>query len=269
MILFSAFAFLVFVTGKELLSEQGYYTIIPIQYNQHDYPTIEVQIEGRSYVFIVEIGCTSTAFLDTETLDTMNVTFDSLRVWKNTDDYQSYTYYETPAYRIPRVKVGSLNIESLLAIETPVEGDNVIGQGLGMNYNVLLDLPNNRMIACDNFDRLCKQNIATKDWVRIPFFYDALGMFIQGETDWGCSTFELSTTQQQSLLFFPATQREQKNISTIRIKGHDFGRLSFVQIPQIQDHHSCLGLDFLRKNSLYIDFTNQCLYMKVLISQEK
>lgn len=167
----------------------GYYHVFPVTYNKYDHPFITTKLQGDSCRLGFDIGCRFPLFLQQKMLDGIDKQFQGTEICRSIDGSQR----ETPYYLISKLKVGDLVLKDVLAYQSGKESDDSLGKFLGGEFNLLLDFPHDRIVACDHFSKLHAKGIADKNWIRLPFEMHRIGIIFHVDTDFGTRKLVLNT----------------------------------------------------------------------------
>ncbi|MFS8563983.1 MAG: hypothetical protein LVR00_06585 [Rhabdochlamydiaceae bacterium] len=241
-----------------------YYVCIPVIYEKQVFPTIKAQIEGCPYTLALRIGTRFPLFLSKEALDGMKKIPHGTTEWQDLKDI----HYKAPSYLIPKITIGDLILTNLIATESPSDekdGDT-LGKYLGGEFNLFLDFPHSRIIACHSFTKLKSKGFVNDQWIQVPFTTSRVGVILEVNTDLGLRRFSLSTSLNVSVMKESLFVPNQTFVSSI----FDIGNRKFTNIPLEPLHlPECLnevdgfiGMDFLRKNAIYLDYTNKIAYIE-------
>ncbi|MBM3198578.1 MAG: hypothetical protein FJZ58_04920 [Chlamydiae bacterium] len=243
-------------------SYRGYFVFIPVVYDEEGLPMVEVQINGRPYWLQCQVGSRFPLFLDQEILHSISAKHRDVTTWHELDG----TIATGDRYIVPSMQIGELSTGQILAVASK-EGRNLLGNSLGKDYNLLLDFPHGSIMACDDFSRLIKKNIASKDWVQLPFTMTKLGVTIPVSTSFGVKNFVIATFSPLSVMRSSYFTVDSTNMSACYIRQQNFGDimlhpLAFPSTEELDAIDGWLGMDFLQEHCLYIDFSTQQLYLQ-------
>ncbi len=168
------------------------------------------------------------------------------------------------------MKVENLIVNKVIAIQALENKANKLGKWLGGEFNLFLDFPHSRIIACDSFAKLKAKKLANDRWIRVPFEVNRMGIVFQVETDVGIHKFSLTTTCTTSTLNPSITQsKETFTTSKFCVGEREFRTtlLDSLEFPDIvHEIDGFIGMDFLKKYAVYLDYSNKTAYFEPEIS---
>lgn len=260
---------------------------ISVTFDSFRLPVIEMEIEGKPYPLVIDLGSSAQLSLDTEVLEKINK-----KKWCESYflDYKGI-HYKTPNYLLPSVKLGETLLYEVMSEErnenffnntiiissteksdnTPTEEKGTIGWPLLKRKNLLLDFPRSRIAIVDSAKQI---DHLLKDMLKVPFKITKSGVTITVETDIGEMRLVLDTGA--SFICIRSSQydgdnrkkdsrgREYFSTSQFEIEGKNFGRESLYLLditPKMKELDGCLGMDFLKYHTVYIDFRKNLLYI--------
>lgn len=245
-----------------IFSQKSYFVILPITYDHCNHPRIEIKVGNSSTSAEIRVGSRFPLFLDKELLSNIDKQLLGTEEWH---DLQG-NHHKDHSYLIPTIQIGNLSIKNITAIETHSEENVAIGMGLGKEYNLFLDFPHSKVIACDSFAQIKKKGLADNNWIQIPFDLNRAGAVFLFETDLGSKKLALATTIHQNILRPSLTERKSSYcFSTFSIKEVNFGTATFqaFDLPdQLCEIDGFIGMDFLREHAIYLDFANKQAYIE-------
>ncbi len=241
----------------------GYYSSIAVTFGRYDYPFIATEMQNQSSALAVDIGGRFPLALRRETLDGIpdkqphgTITVHNIEGLKR----------EAPSYLIRKLKVGDLTLKNVIAHESQEESYDALGQFLGGEFNLFIDFPHSRIIACDTFSKLQEKKLAGKHWVRTPFEMHCGGIVLNVDTDSGTRRFAINTTCTFSHLRSSLIPSGQTSISSsFSLEGKRFGNVVFrsIDLPEgLSGIDGFIGVDFLRTHVIYIDYKSKIAYIE-------
>lgn len=241
----------------------GYYSSLEITYGKNDFPWVVIRLEDRDYALTLDMGSRFPLSLSREILDRISdkqaqgtITIHDLDGKKN----------EMPSYLIPKLKIGSLTLKNVNVHETKANDYSILGKFLGGEFNLLLDFPHSRVIACDTFDKLQAKNILDKTWICIPFEVHRAGIVFNVDTDFGTCRLAINTIATFSSLsssFFPSGKPLVS--SSLILEKNKFGNLMFdsIDLPEgLNEIDGFIGMDFLKEHGIYFDYSRKIAYVE-------
>lgn len=241
---------------------KGYYYPLAVSYDKYDYPLITTELQNSSCTLAVRVGSRFPLFLRQETLDAVNKSTGETQVLYNIDGQP----HELSSYIIPKLRIGDLILENLLAYQSDGEDHGVLGKFLGGEFNLLLDFPHSRIVACDTFKKLLAKELVSKDWVRVPFEIQRAGIVFHADTDFGSRRLAINTTSTFSHLSTFVFPSETSYVSsTFSLGGQQLGNISFdsIDLPEtlLNEIDGFIGMDFLKEHAMYLDYTHKVAYV--------
>ena len=262
--------------------------IFPLKINCCRNPLVNIQIENKSYPILVDLGYNASLSLDKEIVASIKQkTFIKKCCFQNFKG----NIYERSCYAIPGVFLDKLSIRNLSCDERDLDsywdtriyiekGDTkdyngAIGRELLQRYQVLFDFPNLKMQLFPKKNPLEKRILNSKEYLKIFYVLIDEGIFIPIKTDFGdlfflldtgCTLTHLKATPKLEAL----AKRQQYGIKVIEsqnftIREKNFGPKEIHLLEGVQLNEKIdgfLGMDFLINRVMYIDFDNQCIYLK-------
>ncbi len=243
----------------------GYFSSHAVSYDKYNFPIIDVELQGKNYSLVFDLGFRFPLFLYKETLDGIDKQPRGIGQW-NTFAGQTC---EAPSYLIPKMRIGNLTLKNVIANQmTEDESCGHLGRFLGEEFNLFLDFPHDRIIACDTFPKLQEKKLVNNDWVSVPFELHRVGIVFSVDTDLGPLKLALKTSCTCNHLrssFFPPDARFFFTSSPFSIKGVHFGHVTFhpIDLPELLNGiDGFIGMDFLKDHSLYLDYTHKIAYLE-------
>lgn len=285
LLLITALFFIYF--GFTKYKQETFCVKIPVQiFSCGNKPVIDISIEGQNFSMLIDSGSVAALVLDEPVLD--NLSKKPFKTLSRTD-FRGNTYY-FPSYFIPKVSVGTFIWKNVLTEEkSPDLEQNVvfekpknicpnkekirgfIGLPLLKKTNILLDFPNQALYLCNSLKMLQKNMLLSNKLIKIPFTIENDFILVEAEIN----------SQKEKLLFdtgagICAIHRSgtptldlTKDAPPLYIfsdcfvlSGHDFGKQSFAEID-MSFAYGILGMDFIEKFPIYIDYKNKTLYVDI------
>lgn len=241
----------------------GYYSSIAVTLERYDYPFITTQLQNQSCTLAVDIGSRFPLALRRKTLDGIIDKQPHGTIIVHNIDGQTR---EAPSYVIPKLKIGDMTLKNVIAHESQEESYDALGQFLGGEFNLLIDFPHSRIIACDTFAKLQAKKLAAEHWVRIPFEMQRGGIIFPVDTDFGTYRLAINTTctfthLRSSLIF----SGQSSTSSSFCLAGQKFGKVTFrpIDLPEgLSGIDGFIGMDFLKQHAIYFDYTHRIAYIE-------
>ncbi len=267
---------------------------IPIRFvNRSSVAAVFVNIENNTFLLQLDTGYSGGIKLNEKEMGQIEDKNPSRVV--STADIKGNLYH-TQEFIIPKIDLESIQYEDVtLSKENSYfleEGSVVLKlnkkkkmtpkeQGrLGLQVlqkkNLYLDLPHEKLYLAENFqDFARKHSLPFDDFIILPFEQEANLIFLWIETDLGKKRFLLDTGGSHSLLSksLLSTDKiiEKKEgwsayqTKQFRIGGHDFGEIELFLFEigtDLENFDGILGLDFIRKHGIFIDFQTHKIYIR-------
>ena len=246
-----------------------YFERIPVTFNSHDNPIIDVSIQGNVYPLKLDLGSFIPFSLSEEILQNIHKTKYGTSKWHDFRGKQ----YESPVYTIPEIKIGCLTFTRAFAnrdsedfhanatFDGPaLQLPGVIGLPILGKYNLFLDFPHASIYASN--DHLSfKAGLLSEKLLAIPFTVHPDGIIFSVETDRGAYRLLLDTGATFTVIRGPHSGFTEK----FCIMGHDFGERSIKALdvnPQF-DFDGAIGMDFLYEYPIFIDYSNRIVFIEL------
>ncbi len=245
-----------------------YFEHFPITFGDRRLPIINISIEGTAYPLEFDLGSSFPVSLNEEILKTIHKISYGTAYWS---DFRG-TRYESPAYTIPEIKIGNLILDDVFSKQNNenfhinVSFDDLVSQPTGAighpilkKYNLFLDLPHSAIYASNSYLPLQQAGLLSKNLLVIPFVLHPDGILLICKTDEGIQRLLLDTGATHTVIRAP----HPTSSSQFCLMGHDFGAHSIIPIDLCSrfDYEGFLGLDFLKKHSLFIDYPHKLIYL--------
>jgi hypothetical protein len=274
----------------EPFKRKTYYIPIPTKLSIGNIPLIEVDIQDTKYSLKMDLGSKFQLSLSKCILNQLNKKNAGMLLSRD----MLGNAYETPAYLIPKIKIGDFSYVDILANEEsddfvlntifwmdtnkskdPFEDQTgTIGRGLLEKRNLLLDFYNSIVFISNDIKRLKKAGYHLEDFKKCFFDIGRTGLILTINTDMGEIRFSLDTGSTVSFIrpsFAPNFTSERKKYgllfittSIFEIAGKDFGNMNlYLQniTPELNEIDGILGMDFLKNHIVYIDYKDKVVYI--------
>lgn len=273
-------------------NNSSYYFIeIPIKPGASNTPYTQIEIEGISYSLEIDTGSKIPLTLRKPLLDKItNKQYYGTGTWK---DMKGISYH-TPKYLVRKIKIGNFTFKDIVIQQadddeiynTTVVHDKekkhilerehgAIGRPLLEKVNLLLDLNSATLIATNQREKLKKKGYDLDTFIKVPFDISRMGITINVETDFGVKKFFLDTACTLNMIKSSIVKDcKLKNgvhglpfylSQKFIIEGMEFGSRSLYSYeitPELNEIDGIIGVSFLEKHILYIDFPNRLLFIK-------
>lgn len=242
--------------------QTSYYSSIAVTFGRYNYPFITTQLHNQSVALAVDVGGRFPLGLCRETLDQITDKEPRGSIIVRSIDASAR---DVPSYLIPQLKVGGLTLKNMIAYETHQDYGS-LGMFLGGEFNLLVDFPHSRIIACDTFKKLQAKKLVDKHWIRVPFEMHRGGIVFHVDTDFGTRRLAINATS--TLSYFDAeVLPPQKSCvsSSVLLGGQQFGTFLFksINLPEgLRELDGFIGIDFLKEHAIYFDYTHKIAYIE-------
>lgn len=228
---------------------------IPLDFS-HEFPIMQVEIEGKSHPLILDLGIPCEFALKRDVLEAIS---KKERVGTHTTIDLEGQEYTAPKYLLQRVRMQNGEV-----IHTIAEEDNDIVQAdisgrVGRNTlqtcNLLLDFSRSLLFILKNFEDA--KGYSIRDFQEIPFTLTRWGALFTIETDLGTKRFFINTSAPLSTIRKSELSQEKMITSKFKIGEVDLGKthLDIANIaPSLNDIDGYLGVDFFKRNVIYLDY---------------
>lgn len=275
---------------SQKLNELGdpYFIKIPItKWTENQIPCLSIEIGENLISSQLDLGYMGYFSISSELLEKLN---DKIYLRSVKTCGILGKEYEEKIYEFPEIQIEQLSFQKYTVQEEPKEfhhhGSFVknggapspnepgrIGWKIFQNTNLLLDLGNNLVAFCDSIDTLNNHQYEVKSFVQTPLLSNRGFVELEAKTpdgllrcvlDTGCTWNVLNTEVQggQNLNELIWTPENHSKIPQFVIGDIDFGPIFFRHIPIKLPIHveAILGIDFLKKNLVYLDFVHDLIY---------
>jgi hypothetical protein len=266
-----------FFRSKEPLLAKGHYARIPVVFVGNN-PLIEVEIEGKKYPLKLDLGAACQFAFFKEALEA--ITEKKFIEFLITTDIKG-NQYKVGSYSVPLVKTKNLKCKNAVILEEsidfvtkgamlwPLDGKQNsqipfigrIGRECFTSNNLVLDFPNSMLFVTSSLEELKVDHWPMRELFETSFELGCWGIVLSFETDIGVKKLVLDTGANTSILKSsskPTAEREILTTTKFATGGHDFGpfNLSLFEMGSSIDADGLLGLDFIKKHAIYLDFKN-------------
>jgi hypothetical protein len=274
------------------LSEGASFTRIPVSFFPFsDRPTINIEIEGKTFSLLVDLGSARPVDLQTKYVR-------GIKNKKAIPDAQYIsldgTLKTTPGYKVAVVRLG----DHLTLHDAPIfeEGDDFLknvnhfpsipiwdrcidllhamviqgglGWGLFREADCFFDFPNKVILLAKTKDVLIHEaGCKIDEFIQVPFHLEKYGVILNLLTDQGNKTFLLDTGSTMSVIRNTAIQSNDHSYyvtDQLMSENHDFGSWSFwcFDFSKFIACDGILGVDFFKAHAIYLDFHDHIAYIK-------
>ena len=267
-------AFLSIGVSWFLYEKSSAYTRLFVSLDSQGIPYAKVEIQGRHYDVKFSLGSKLPLLLSKTVLAQLEKQDAGTVKVKNLFGDE----VELQAFQLKKIALGNLIFQDVLAVEMEEResGPGFIGRPLLVKYNLLFDIHEGTVLMSNRFKYIQRGGYGREDWVQVPLEVGRAGVVIQTGTDIGATKFSLGAATADSLLksclVDESLWRKSEQgpacftSTTFLIGGNEFGRQNLYSLPISNDDFSSidgiLGLDFLSKHIVYLDFDNQQAYIE-------
>jgi hypothetical protein len=266
---------------------EGSSFFVPISiagFSANNIPCLNVRIENKKFLFELDLGLGSDASIASEFLQMIdNKSF----VKQITAGGLRGNPYQVNDYKIPNIKIDALDFHPihlredhpLLTAECHIgkkkkETIGLIAGRIGWKIfkttTLFLDLKHSIIIISDSIETFKKHGPPLQTFIKVPMLNDHGAIEVETTSpkgplrcmvDTGC-TFDLLNTNNPKNRPLEKMILKEKKFSSFLIGGQDFGPITFNKIPIKLPFpiDAVLGMEFLSKHAVFIDFVNQEIY---------
>ena len=271
--------------------QKPYYTELPLKFLVSNSPYIDVTIEGADYPLKISLGSRLEVEIHSDVLKQFNKYPSGVEKWKNIRGKE----FEQQTYTLPEIRVGSIVFRNPTVVDYPPElgkESNIrsaseevkstaetvgcLGRGLLKQVNMLLDVGRAKVIFTNSFKKLKDGKYDLTTFEKSSFKLDPKGIIIEVDTDLGKMKLLLNTGFTVTMLHeFLYPQKGEKIVdssgfafltsSKFVINNHDFGSKGLYFLNMTEELNvidGALGMDFISKHVMYIDFSKKVLYIQ-------
>ncbi|MBX9745076.1 MAG: hypothetical protein K2X08_07710 [Chlamydiales bacterium] len=250
-----------------------YFERLPVTFDPCMIPAINAAIEGNTYALQLDLGSSFLCSLNKEILDQIQKSDYGTASWR---DYKG-NLYESRAYTISKIQVGNFTLKNVIVKQDrddfhenvsidagPANYQGMLGLPFLEKHNLFLDFQHAAIYACSNYIDLQKKNLLSDELLVIPFTLHSDGILLNIETDEGSQRLILDTAATNTALRSPHPNFTSK----FKILEYDFGAHSLtpINLDERFEYDGYLGMDFLLKYSLYIDYRNKMILLDLKTS---
>jgi hypothetical protein len=273
--------------------EDKYHVQLPIQFSSAGTPVTEVVIEKNSFLLEVDLGSKFPMSLRKTLLDQISQkSTHGMGEWKDVKGNR----YQAPSYAIPQISLATLALHNIVIQQeddeylfnaTIWDGENAgkhlalksqgsLGMPLLRLHNFLLDLRHSALFISNDKRELKKAGYNIENFVSVPFEIGRIGIILKVTTGIGQKNLSIDTGSTLNLIrssFFHEQKKPEEKpglplfTSTLLVGGATFGSEDFYLYditPELSDIDGFLGVPFLKKHAIYLDFQNKQAYIETL-----
>ena len=196
------------------------FVLIPVRFFPfQNKPTMEIEIEGKKYSLLIDLGASQFLTLQKSCLD--KIKSKSSISSSETIGIKGNVYCD-PGFEIPRIVIqNNLTITNAPVFEKNIEFskdaniwpsdslwdrlklaiiDGSIGLGVFQNLDCFFDFPRSELIVAESITALTHDaRCSLHDFIQVPFTVEQFGVVLSFETDLGNKKFILDTGATLSL----------------------------------------------------------------------
>ncbi len=280
----------VFLGSLHLIFEKRHSLVdLPLTFDAYKVPIVKTKIGDKEIDLMIDLGAKNELYVSRELLDLVDKDYSHVETWRNIKGES----FKRDVFVLPEISLGRKAFQKIMAVERCSGDDNatilsgekkdldvepsqgILGRAFLKKFNILLDFEYPRLLLLKNKFRNIK-GYNFKDFHKIPFEIGKEGMKIQVDTDVGQLLFVLDTGSTMTLVSDRVNSKDKKitnsqyGLLTFKTKklvleGLDYGELDLHRIQMaaaLNDIDGILGMDFLKKHVMYIDFKSNALYLK-------
>lgn len=256
-----------------LYEQSSAYTRLCVSLDTHNIPFTRIKIQGHHYDVKFSFGSKFPLSLNKTVLAKLEKKDAGKIKVKNLMGDES----KLQAFHLKKIALGDLVFKDVLVVETDEASDfGFIGRPLLVKYNLLFDLRNVTVLISNRFKNIQKAGYGREDWVQVPMEVGQSGVILQADTDIGTTKLSLGlSTPDSQLNSLLVKETEWKDTghgapcftsSTFTIGENEFGSKNLYSLPISNNEFSkmdgILGMDFLYKHIVYLDFDKQRAYIE-------
>jgi hypothetical protein len=263
---------------------------VPVTFDRAAMPVLEIKIEETIFSVKLDLGSKFQMTLSEPILDSLDKTSYETAYWRDVRG----NFYEAPSFSIPKITIGNrFALENFIAVQKDVghqknttiwdDGKNIsdpvlfgsLGRPLLEKTNLLLDFPHSAIFFCNDRKDLKKAGFSLENMIQVPLEITPKGMIIKTETDQGVLNLLIDTCASISFVRSSHLQSQEYpkekhgfevfTSSQFIIEGKDFGEQQFFLYditPELHELDGALGMDFLKKHVVYIDYSNKVVFIE-------
>lgn len=262
---------------------------LPVIFTDAGVPVVEVKIAKKTFPVIVDLGSKLELSLAQEVLKGIP---HKLHATENISNFRG-TQFKRTTYKIPSINLGSMPFNNPIVVGRPAKDEQeyviwqssqaeservpcgALGRGLLKETNLLIDMKHSQLIVTSRKELLKAEGYELESFTKVPFTLDAKGLIIDLDTDFGKKRFLVDTgftlTMMHKYLFPKGSSQAKKkyNLPVISsehfsIGGKEYGskEIYFLEMAKdLQVFDGVLGMDFISKHVMYIDFSELQIYI--------
>ncbi len=257
------------------------------EFNPADLPCINIEIEGKKFLAILDLGFCGYISLFSSSLSKIEEKsfVKTISKWGFRGKENISNVYKIPKMSIQNVGFYNPTLEEenesqrkdsilISSNDKPRKEVGKLGWFLFEKSSLFLDLGHSKIAICDSPETFTNQGYSLNHFTKIPF-WDSRNLIEFKITtpngpiccflDTGCTSNLLNTDNlnNESMEDLYLNEKNYVNFSTFKIGGKDFGPITFrpipIKLPIKVD--AILGIEFLFEHQVLIDFKNHQIYI--------
>jgi hypothetical protein len=270
-----------------LFFKQACFQEIEVNFNPSGSPLINIEIDGDSFPVVLDSGSKFQLSLHKSVLEKIHKIKLGTAQWH---DFKG-NFYESPSYLIPKIKIGNLTLTDVVVAEESEEFiENAtlwkqeskeqilrevgsLGRPILEKFNLLLDLAHSKIVFCNNSKKLKNLGYSLGNMVQLPL-KNGRGIILSAIIDIGEKQFNLDTGSTLNLMRTSLLQNQPMTKEWYGLNSYtsshfilgkkDFGKIAlqlYDITPELHEIDGVLGISFLEKHIVYIDYRNKVAYI--------
>lgn len=268
-------------------SSSKLFTKIPVRFFPiSNRPSVEIEIEGKAYSCLVDLGSPHAFDLHEKYLSQIKGKLDA----GESKYYDAKgALFTTEKYLVPKIKLESLCFNDILVYQENAEFLNKdsghwrsiwnrllhqvelitlkgrIGRTLFQDKNCLFDFSRSAIFLLGDLPAsFGAAGYFIDQFIALPFQMENCGIVLTMETEEGRKRFCLDTGTTHSVLRCASSDMQTRVETTLKSEDRDLGQWSFQAYP-LSEKLPCdgiLGVDFFKKHAIAFSFHNQTAYIR-------
>lgn len=266
------------VTQQEVRNSSFFRPVPILGYTDAGLPQVGVDIEGKQYVVMLDLGAESGIELSDPNLK-------KVKRKKATGSRVSYNargnHYQSETYRIDRVDFGVLGFNDIairsyplqmhedaqIGIGKPLKNiQGLVGWKMFQKIGLFLDIPNDRVVFVHGIEDVEQNGYARDDFIETPLKLVGGTWYFEIELDGKRCFCLLDSGSTHNLVSAPANidcSLERLNVS-LKIGETRMGFIEVAKFPFPPNFRgkAVLGMEFLRGRQVLVDMPHQRIYFR-------
>ncbi|MBY0529662.1 MAG: hypothetical protein K2P51_05665 [Rhabdochlamydiaceae bacterium] len=241
-----------------------------VDFNEENCPLTSMKIQGKEYSFVINLGNKFPLHLSKEILQRLEKTDAGFVSSRDLLGEEKMLH----AYCLKQVQIGTKTYRNVIAVETIDSSKTCygeIGRALLTESNLLIDFANSTIIICNDLNKLKTVGYEVKKWAKAPIHLERAGIVLEGTLQDQKVRLGLGTGCPISVIrsTFAKTHFADANDSQFSLNFHlqqtDLGKIHLHSYPiteELQEMDGSIGVDFLRRHAIYLDYNHQIAYLE-------